>query len=107
MRILLDESLPRQLAGELSGHDVTTVQSQGWSGIKNAELLRLAAEAGLGIFITADQGIEYEQNLGNLAVGVVVLVARSNRMEHLRILVPKVLASLDSVAKGQLIRVGA
>ena len=91
----------------LSGHDVISVQSQGWSGLKNTELLRVAAEAGLELFITADQGIEYEQNLGNLAVGVIVLVARSNRMEHLRPLVPKVLASLDSVAKGQLIRVAA
>ena len=29
-----------KLADELMGHDVRTVQQQGWSGIENGELLR-------------------------------------------------------------------
>jgi len=44
MRILLDESLPRELAQELPGHDVQTVQDADWSGLMNGELLRRAAE---------------------------------------------------------------
>ena len=39
MRILLDESLPRQLGKELAGHEVRTVQQIGWAGLKNGELL--------------------------------------------------------------------
>jgi len=30
VRVLLDESLPRQLARELAGHDVRTAVEQGW-----------------------------------------------------------------------------
>ena len=43
MRILLDESLPRELKQELPGHDVQTVQDAGWAGLKNGDLLRRAA----------------------------------------------------------------
>ena len=34
MRILLDEDLPRRLAAMLVGHEVSTVQRSGWTGIK-------------------------------------------------------------------------
>lgn len=43
MRILLDECLPFELAAELVGHDVRTVQQEGWAGVENGELLHLAA----------------------------------------------------------------
>jgi hypothetical protein len=42
MCILLDESLPIELASELSGHDVISVQKMAWSGLKNGELLARA-----------------------------------------------------------------
>ena len=74
MRILLDESLPRSLAQELSGHEVQTVQSRGWAGLKNGELLRLAT-AEFQAFLTGDQNLEYQQNMGGLAIAVLVLVA--------------------------------
>jgi len=41
VRVLLDEQLPRQLARELVGHEVRTVQQQGWAGLKNGDLLPL------------------------------------------------------------------
>src|SRR6266581_940717 len=41
MRILLDESLPRKLASELTGHETQTVQKRGWSGLKNGQLLQV------------------------------------------------------------------
>ena len=53
MRILLDESLPRQLALEISGHQVQTVQKQGWAGLKNGELLRRAS-ADFDVLVTGD-----------------------------------------------------
>jgi hypothetical protein len=60
VRVLLDESLPRQLARELTGLACTTVQQQGWSGIENGALLRCAGEHGFDVFLTADQGIEFQ-----------------------------------------------
>ena len=37
MRILLDESLPKELQSELPGHEVRTVQEMGWSSLKNGD----------------------------------------------------------------------
>lgn len=32
MRVLLDECVDRRLAGDIEGHDVTTVPEAGWTG---------------------------------------------------------------------------
>jgi hypothetical protein len=50
IRVLLDEQLPRHLSRDLRGHDVRTVQQQGWAGLKNGELLRRAAVEGSKYF---------------------------------------------------------
>lgn len=59
MRVLLDESLPRQPAGELPGHEIRTVPQMGWSGSKNGALLLLAATK-FDVFLTADKGFEHQ-----------------------------------------------
>ena len=74
MRVLLDEQLPRHLARELRGHDVSTVQQKGWAGLKNGELLRMAADAGFDVFVTADRNLEFQQNLSQMGLGVILLV---------------------------------
>ncbi len=106
MRILLDESLPRELARELTGHSVRTVVQMGWSGVKNGELLRLAA-SDFDVLLTADQNLEHQQNLRRVDVGIVVLVAVNNRIETLRPLVSTVLAQVVTIRPGELVRVGA
>lgn len=105
MRILLDESLPRELKAELPGHDVRTVQETGWSGLSNGELLPRAAGS-FDVFVTADQNLQYQQNLSALPVAVVVLVARSNRMQDLRPLLSGLLASLPNLSGRALTRIG-
>ena len=91
MRILLDGCLPRELAGELIGHEVRTVQQQGWSGTRNGELLRRAAGS-FAVFLTVDKRIgKSEQVPGDLTV--VTIRAPSNRIQSLRPLVPQILAS--------------
>ena len=62
MRILLDESLPKELKAEFAGHDTRTVREIGWSGVKNGELLVRAA-AQFDVFITADQNLRYKNFL--------------------------------------------
>ena len=107
MRILLDESLPRQLARELPGYDVRTVVQQRWTGLKNGELLRLAKNEGFEVFITADQNLEYQQNLARSGLGIVVVKAVRNRMEDLKPLIPSVLQALSSIQPGQVVRISA
>ena len=55
MKILLDECVPVQVRNALSGHDVTSVQRMGWSGLSNGELLSLAEDAGFELFVVADK----------------------------------------------------
>jgi len=104
MRILLDESLPRKLALSISEHEVQTVQKQGWAGLKNGELLRRASAA-FEVLVTGDRNLEFQQNLAKVSIAVVVLIAKNNRIETLRPLVPKLLTVLANIQPGQLIRV--
>jgi hypothetical protein len=76
-----------------------------WGGTKNGALLNLAA-AQFDVLLTADQNLEHQQDVSKYSIGVVVLAARSNRMEHLRPLVPRALAAIDVVRAGQVVRVG-
>lgn len=105
VRVLLDEQLPRQLAWELEDHEVRTVQQVGWAGLKNGELLRRAEEAGYEVFLTADQNLEYQQNLEGSALFVLVLGAPSNALRDLLPLVPQILKQTSTSEPGKLVRV--
>ena len=74
MRLLLDENLPHQMRLELPGHDVFTAAYMGWAGVENGELLRLAAADGFDALVTNDRGLEYQQNLDELPLAVVVVL---------------------------------
>lgn len=106
MRVLLDESLPSELREHLSGHDVSTVQEIGWSGLRNGELLARSAGR-FDAFITADQNLRYQQNLSTLPVSVVVLAARSNRIQDLQVLVPELLRTLAALKERSLVQIGS
>ena len=96
MRILLDESVPSRLGQLLVGHDVKSVQRRGWSGIKNGKLLALAATE-FDVLLTADKGIENQQNLATLPIAVLIVLARSNRLEDMAGAVPNVLKALANL----------
>ena len=104
MRILLDESLPHSLLQHISGHHVSTVKDEGWSGKKNGRLLSLAA-ARFDAFLTADQNLEFQQNLATIPIDVVVLVCRSTRIQHIVPLMPKLLELLNHLPPKVLKRV--
>ena len=106
MRILLDEDLPRRLGELIVGQQVSTVQRSGWSGVKNGKLLALAA-VGFDVFLTMDGHLEFQQNLANLPIAVLVVEAVSNRMEHLVPVVPNILKELDHLPPQSLRRVRA
>jgi predicted nuclease of predicted toxin-antitoxin system len=101
VRILLDESLPRQLARHLPGHDVVDVHARGWSGKKNGELLALAA-AEFDAFISADRNLKHQQNPSGLAIRIVVLAANTNRLADLLPLLPDALLLLKSLPEGEI-----
>ena len=89
MKVLLDECVPRKLRHELAEHEVLTVTERGWSGIKNGKLLVLA-EVAFDVFLTVDQNLKYQQNLKAFNIGVILLMARNNRLKTLLPLMPEV-----------------
>ncbi len=80
MRVLLDESMPKRFGRLLPGHEVRTATQMGWGGLKNGALLRQAEADGFDALVTADRSIEHQQNVARLGLGVVVLIAPSNRL---------------------------
>ena len=100
MKILLDECLDRRLARDIAGHEVKTVPQMGWATIKNGELLTLA-EKEFDVFVTVDRNLSFQQHLPRYNIAVVVLRARSNRLQDLRPLVSKLLAVLPMAKHGE------
>ncbi len=107
MRLLLDECVPRRLARELPGHDVSHVVDHAWSSKKNGELLALMQAHSFQGFLTVDQNLQFQQNVAASRIAVVVVIVRRNRLKELRPLVPQILATLATIAPGELVRVGA
>ncbi len=110
MRVLLDENLNWRLVRYFdTDYHVTTVDWQGWKGKRNGELLEQAAET-FDVLVTMDKGFEYQQNISKYAIGVVIISTgknRSNRLEHIQPLMPKVNQVLRDVQPGQVIHVDA
>lgn len=104
MRVLLDECVPRRLRQELVSHEVRTVVEMGWAGIKGGPLLRYA-RAEFDIFLTVDQGIQFQQNLSGLGLAVIVLAAKSNDIDDLRPLMPEVRRTLEDFTPGQIVKI--
>src|SRR5450759_4296634 len=88
MRLLLDECVPLRLKQDLPGHDVYTVREKGWSSKRNGELLRLMRAEGFQCLLTVDQNLEFQQNLRESGVSVILIAARSNRLRDLKPAVP-------------------
>ncbi|HEV8366652.1 MAG TPA: DUF5615 family PIN-like protein [Pyrinomonadaceae bacterium] len=105
MRVLLDECVPRKLKRELANHEVETVTDYGWSGIKNGDLLKLA-EAEFDVFLTVDQNLSFQQNLNNFDIGIILMVARNNRLKTLLPLIPEVQAAIEQLEAGEIVRIG-
>ena len=106
MRLLLDESVPSRLRRFLPNHDVKSVVEMGWSGIKNGELLTLAA-ADFDALLTVDKNLPYQQNLAILPLAVVVLDAYSNELSALLPLVQQLEEALSSLKPRTYVKVGS
>ena len=103
IRVLLDENLPRKLKWSLDA-DVYTVPERGWSGVKNGELLRLAASE-FDVLLTMDRGRQHQQNLSDIDLCLILISAPSNDIDDLLPLVPAINEVLGKAVAGRLIHV--
>jgi Domain of unknown function (DUF5615) len=102
MRILFDECVPWPMRHLFGGHDCTSVQKRGWKGIKNGELLALAAKE-FDLFITSDQSIRYQQNL--LAAAIAVLELSTNDLRRIRAAAVMIQSEVGAMKQGAFRRI--
>jgi hypothetical protein len=107
MRLLLDECVPRPLLRDLTVHDAHHVVDMGWSSKRNGELLELMLGDRFDVLLTVDRNLPFQQNLRASGIGVVLVIAGTNRIKELRLVVPQILDALAVVKPGELVTVGS
>ena len=66
----------------------------------------VARRSRFDVFLTVDQNLKFQQNLKKFDIGIILLVARNNRLRTLLPLMPEVRKAIDEVKAGALIRIG-
>lgn len=103
MRILFDQGTPAPLRAELSIHDVSTTFDRGWGRLKNGELLNRAETDGFEVFVTTDQNLRYQQNLGGRLIAIVVI--KTTSWPRIAKALPTVMAAIESAVPGTYVEI--
>ncbi|MEP6597243.1 MAG: DUF5615 family PIN-like protein [Ginsengibacter sp.] len=99
MKILLDECVTKHLRPHLKNNEVFTVRELQWSGIKNGELMALCVEHQFDILLTIDKNLQFQQNLENYAITIVVLNGVTSKVEELLAFMPGFHAQIEYFEK--------
>ena len=75
MKVLFDEDVPGKLARSLPRHEIHTVVSMQWGGVKNGELLTLIGRERFDVFLTGDKNMEKQQRLQGRPFAVLIMSA--------------------------------
>jgi predicted nuclease of predicted toxin-antitoxin system len=75
LKVFFDEDVPRKLARHLPRHEIHTVVSMQWGGVKNGALLKLIEREGYDVFLTGDKNMENQQRLEGLPFAVLIMSA--------------------------------
>ena len=103
MRILFDQGTPVPLRRHLSGHPVSTAYEMGWSALTNGQLLA-AAEAQFDLFLTTDQNLRYQQNLGGRRLAILVLPTTS--WPEIQKHTGEIIAAISAIKPGGFLELG-
>lgn len=106
MKLLLDNNVHRGFGLLLYPHDVKHVQEFGWEGLKNGQLLRNAEASGFDVFITADKQLQYQQNLTERRLALIILDSLFITYRDIAPLAPLVLDNLRTIKPGAILKVG-
>ncbi len=102
----LDECIDEALRYHITGHDCQTCRYAGLRGLANGELLTASEHAGFEVLITVDQNMPHQQSRRDRAISIVVLQARTTNIDDLILLIPDVLAALEMLKPGDVVRIG-
>ncbi len=100
MKVLFHQGTPAPLRRFLHSHTVDTAHENGWSQLRNGELLDQAEARGYDAFITTDTNLRYQQNLGGRTIRILVLTTTS--WPRIRLKTEEVCGALDKLEPGEL-----
>ena len=94
--------MPRKLRRDLPEFFIRTAQEESFSGFKNGELLGRVSTL-FQVLVTLDQGMQYQQNLRQFDLGLVVIDIPDTRLEFIRELLPEIRDAIQRVSPGEVI----
>lgn len=103
MLILFDHSTPRSLRRFITGHTIHVAEQLGWHRLANGLLIARAEEAGYELLISADQTIQYQQNLAVRKIAILVLM--KNDWSLIRPHVEDINAAIDRIQPGDYVEI--
>jgi hypothetical protein len=99
-RVLLDEGVPRHLAGPLKAAGfAATPYPNSWKQITNGELLSRVEAEGFDVLVTNDKNIVAQQNLRGRRIALIVLP--TNLRRQVLELAPEVISAIRKIHPGQ------
>jgi predicted nuclease of predicted toxin-antitoxin system len=96
MRVLLDNNVNHRFGALLTGHDVIHARVLGWAELFNGELISKAESNGFDVMITGDKQMQYQQNLKDRSISIIVLNSVMIILDEISQLAPQVQDFLDS-----------
>ena len=104
MLILFDHGTPRGLIHALLEHTVATAYAKGWDRLKNGALLKAAEENAFDILLTTDRRIQYQQNLNDRKIAIVVLTG-TTKWSQVRLHFEPIIAAVNAAIPGSYVEV--
>jgi predicted nuclease of predicted toxin-antitoxin system len=75
LKVLFDEDVPAKLAQFLPGHEIHTVVTMQWGGVKNGDLMTLIEQERFEVFLTGDKNMAKQQRLEDRPFAVLIMSA--------------------------------
>lgn len=82
-------------------HRVRTVVDEGWRSLKNGDLLQ-QAQSQFDVFLTVDQNVQFQQNLRQYDIAVIVVVVYRNNLSSIIPFLPQIGEAIKTIESMQL-----
>jgi hypothetical protein len=86
--------------------NAATVHEMGWGAFEDGPLLSAAQEQ-FDCLLTIDRGIEHQQNVSKLKIGILVVHVPKNQLSHYQAIRQELVRAADAAQPGNVIHVGA
>ena len=96
--MLFDHGTPRSIARWLHDHTVVEAIERGWDRLNNGALLKVAEEAGFDLLLSTDKNIQYQQNLKDRRIAIVIL--GNSRRPAVHRYIDRVIATVNAATPG-------